>query len=546
MKKTSQKFIRLLNNAQKLFDGEHWSGALALLHKADQIEAENFTILFQLGWSHMKMKQETLALEYFSRVELIVWHNPIALNSVAVAYILLKKWKSALKVLLQAMALDKSNIDTYVNLSSVYKNIGENKESLTVALQGIMVKASEVGLHVNMGSALLEMGYLHEAQIAFETCLTLQADCMDAHLNLAVILGLGKKPKQAIDYYQKYIAMADPAGHDKVNVARYYLSYQLLKLGQLKQGWELYEYGFDSAVPSLGSRAPTRQFTVPRWEGQPIAGKRLLVWAEQGLGDEILFLSCLKDVLTTCTDVILECAPRLIAVMARSFPTVTVRATAYQPNNFNQSVFHDFDYQIPMGSLPRLYRQSLLDFQRSRPFIITNEKQKARFTDGLSAFEGKLKVGISWRSGLLAANRNADYSAIQDWGELLQLPNCVFVNLQYGDCEAELTEVEALFGISIVRWQDLDLKNDIDEVFALMACLDVVVTAPTTVHAIAGSLGKPTLLMQGFWDWTNLGTDFFPWYASTRCFVPSMGQSPAAILPEVAALVDQMSALNHR
>jgi hypothetical protein len=259
-----------------------------------------------------------------------------------------------------------------------------------------------------------------------------------------------------------------------------------------------------------------------------------------------LFLSCFKDVLKYCDEVILECAPRLLSVMARSFPGVTVRAAAYAPRNFNQSIFHDFDYHIPMGSLPGLYRRSLPDFQYSKPFVITDEGQKKRFKQRLAAFEGKLKVGICWRSGLLSADRNQDYSAIQEWGELLRLPGCVFVNLQYGDCEAELSAVETLFGISIVRWDDLDLKNELDEVFALIECLDVVVTAPTAVHALAGSLGKTTLLMQGVWDWPNLGTDYFPWYASTRCFTPFIGQSPVATLPQVVALVDQMSALNHQ
>lgn len=541
MKKKSKKLVLLLNEAQKLIDTLQWPEALALLLKIKRLDEGNFSILFQLGWSHMHLGQPLEALSYFKRVELIASKNAIVLNSVAVAYIQLCRWLDALRVLLIAKDADTSNIDTYLNLSSVYGSLGDHKKSLDVSMQGVLLDVSNVSLHLNMGSALLGMGFLKEAQIAFETCIALQADCLDAHLNLAVTAARQNKPEQTIELYENYLSMAKFEGHDKINVAQYYLGYELLKTGQLSRGWELYEYGFDPAVPSLGSRLPVRQFTVPRWEGQEIAGQRLLVWAEQGLGDEILFLSCMRDVLAICRDVVLECAPRLVSVMARSFPTVTVRAAAYHPGNFNQSVFHDFDYHIPMGSLPRLYRQSLQDFQHSLPFIVIDQEQKERFNLRLAAYKGKLKVGICWRSGLLKAERNQDYSAIQEWGELLRLPHCVFINLQYGDCEAELTEVEALFGISILRWQDLDLKNDLDDVFALIECLDIVVTAPTAVHALAGSLGKTTLLMQGIWDWPNLGTDFFPWYASTRCFVSSLGQSPAALIPQVAAFVDQIS-----
>jgi hypothetical protein len=138
---------------------------------------------------------------------------------------------------------------------------------------------------------------------------------------------------------------------------------------------------------------------------------------------------------------------------------------------------------------------------------------------------------------LLDASRNEHYSAIIDWGELLQLPNCVFVNLQYGDCEAELAEAEAKFGISILRWQDLNLKNDIDDVLALMECLDLVVTAATAVNPMAGSLGKATLLIQPDWGWPNLGAGRYPWFPNTHCFLPERGQMPAAVITQIAEFV---------
>ena len=540
MKKQSRKLIQCLNEAQQLIDGQQWSEALALLQKAQHLDAGNYAILFQLGWVHMHLGQPAQALGYLGRVELMVSENAVVLNSVAVAYILMSQWPVALKVLLQAMALDASNIDTYVNLSSVYSNLGDHKKSFDVAMKGVALEVSNVSLHLNMGSALLGMGFSKEAHMSFETCIVLQPDNLDAQMNLAVSVTRQDNPEQAIEDFENYLLLAIPAGHDKVNVAKYYLGYELLKTGQLEQGWALYEHGFDPAVPAYVARAPARQFAVPRWQGQPIPGQRLLVWAEQGLGDEILFLSCLNDVLKSCDEVILECAPRLLGVMARSFPGVTVRASAYAPRNFNQSIFHDFDYHISLGSLPGLYRRSLQDFQYSVPFIVTDAQKKEEFTRRLAAYEGKVKVGICWRSGLLSADRNHDYSAVLDWAELFQLPNCVFVNLQYGDCEVELTEVEALLGISIVRWPDLNLKNEIDDVFALIDCLDLVVTAPTAVHALAGSLGKSTLLIQGTWDWPNLGTDAFPWYPSTRCYTAAKGEVPATVLSQVAAYASKI------
>ncbi len=542
MKKQSKKLTQLLTNAQRQIHAQDWSAALELLLKAKPLGEDNYALLFQIGWAYMKLGQQAQARTFFERVESIASKNAVVLNSVGMAYMELGLWSAALRALMLSMELDTSSVDTYLNLAKVHYNLQDPKRSLDVSMKAILVDASNVSVHLNMGAALLALGFIDEARIAFETCIALEPGSLDAHLNLAMIHSRQGNSKKAIADYRSYLSQAEAAGEVILNLARFSLGSELLKSGHLDEGWVLYEHGFDPSVPAWAARGPARHFQVPRWTGQPISGQRLLVWAEQGLGDEILFMSCMRDVLAICEDVILECEARLVPVMSRSFPNVTVRATAYDPENFNVSLFDDFDHHIPLGSLPGLFRQTLQDFDLSLPYVVTDATVKERFSRRMADFEGKLKVGICWRSGLLNANRNKDYSAIKDWGELLRLSNCVFVNLQYDNCEAELAEVEALYDISILRWQDLDLKNDIDDVFALIDCLDLVVTAATAVNPMAGSLGIATLLIQGDFDWTNLGTDHYPWFPNTRCFVPERGHLPAEVIPKLAAFVAQLSA----
>lgn len=541
MKKQSRKLTQLLADAQKQIDAHNWSDALALMLKAKVMDEGNYALLFQIGWAHKQLGQLTQALSFFEKVEVTANKNSAVLNLVGMAYIELHLWPAALRVLHQSMALDESNIDTYLKLAMVYYNLQDYKKSLDVSMKAVLLDLSNVGVHQNMGAALFEMGFLKEARIAFETCIALDAGSLDARLNLALINAKEGNCVKAIEGYRAYLSLAEAAADKNLNAARCLLGLELLKNGELKEGWSLYESGFDPFIPAYAARSPARRFLVPQWRGQPIPGQRLLVWGEQGLGDEILFLSCFKDLLATGADVILECAPRLVPVMARSFPSVTVRAAAYDPGNFNASLFNDFDHHIPLGSLAGLYRQTLQDFDRSLPYVVTDAAMKERFSQRLAGFEGKLKVGICWRSGVLDAIRNKHYSAIIDWGELLQLPNCVFVNLQYGDCEAELVEAETRFGISILRWPDLDLKNHIDDSLALIDCLDLVITAGTAVHSMAGSLAKPTLMMLGEWGYGNFGTDRYPWNPKTRCFVPANDQLLATVIPQVAAVVAELS-----
>jgi tetratricopeptide (TPR) repeat protein len=542
MKKQSKKLTQLLTEAKKQIDAQDWSAALALMLQAKTLDEENYALLFQLGWAHIQLGQPTQALSFFEKVETIASKNSVVLNSVGIAYMRLNLWPAALRVLLQSMDLDASYIDTYLNLAKVYYNLQDHKKSLDVSMKAILLDISNVSVHLNMGAALLAMGFLKEARIAFETCISLDSGSLDALFNLALINSQEGNRFKAINDYRTYLSMAEATSDQNINVARYYLGIELLKNGELKEGWSLYDNGFDPFIPAYGARAPARRFLVPRWQGQPIPGQRLLVWAEQGIGDEILFMSCMKDVLATATNVILECDSRLVPVMARSFPSVTVRASAYDPGNFNASLFNDFDYHIPLGSLAGLYRQTLQDFDRSLPYVVTDAAVKERFGQRLTGFDGKLKVGICWRSGMLNAERNKHYTAIIDWGELLKLPNCVFVNLQYGDCEAELVEAETRFGISILRWPDLDLKNHIADSLALIECLDLVVTTGTAVHSMAGSLGKPTLMMLAEWGLGNFGSDHYPWNPNTRCFVPSQGQILATVIPQVTEVVKILSA----
>ena len=541
MNQKSKKLTKLLNDAQKQIGAQDWSAALALMLRAKILDEGNYALLFQIGWAHMQLGQPNQALSFFEKVEVMASKNPAVLNELGKAYSQLHLWPAALRVVLQSMALDASYVGTYLNLAKVYYNLQDYQKSLDVSMKALLLDISNVSAHLNMGASLFEMGFLKEARVAFETCITLYPASLDAQLNLAFIHAREGNRVKAIEYYRTYLSMAEAAGDINLNTGKYNFGLELLKNGELKEGWSMYESGFDPFIPAQAARSPARRFLVPKWAGQPIPGQRLLVWAEQGLGDEILFMSCLRDVLSTVSNVILECDPRLVSVMARSFPSVTVRAAAYDPGNFNSSLFNDFDHHIPLGSLPRLFRQTLQDFDGSMPYVVTDVAVKERFRSRLAGFEGKLKVGICWRSGLLNATRNKHYSAIIDWGELLQLPNCVFVNLQYGDCEAELVEAETRFGISILRWSDLDLRNHIDDSLALIDSLDLVVTAGTAVFSMAGSLGRPTLLLQGEWGFDNLGTDYYPWYPNSYCFVPDHGQIISSVLPRIAAVVAELS-----
>jgi ADP-heptose:LPS heptosyltransferase len=137
----------------------------------------------------------------------------------------------------------------------------------------------------------------------------------------------------------------------------------------------------------------------------------------------------------------------------------------------------------------------------------------------LAPYEDKILIGICWRSGMLSLERNLNYTSLRDWGELFKNTNYQFVNLFHGDCENELTEAENIYGIKILRWDDFDLKNDLETVLALVAELDCVVSVGTAVSVIAAAAGTNTLVLLQR-SWVLLGeNDRYPWFPSVRPFV---------------------------
>jgi len=261
--------------------------------------------------------------------------------------------------------------------------------------------------------------------------------------------------------------------------------------------------------------------------------KKLLIWREQGLGDEIEFATCLTDVYESNLDVILECDPRLVDIYQRTFPSFHVRPESITVDYF--PVTDDFDIQCAVGSLPRLFRRDIKSFEREIIPLKIKESAIQDFQTRLSKYSKKKLIGICWRSGIFSIGRNLNYTALIDWQDLLTQSNFQFVNLQYGECESELLEIESSLGIHILRWQDLDLKNDLENLFGLIKNLDAVVTVGTAVSSIAASCNVSTYLLIKP-SWLMLGQkNHYPWY---KCITPLVAENDAHIAEKIKLIPD--------
>ncbi len=429
------------------------------------------------------------------------------------------------------------------NLCSVYQFLGEQTLQLSNAMMAAELQPDSSLAFNNLGTALMEHGKIAEAKQAFEKSRAIDPGNFEAGFNLARVASDEGRNDEALAFLEA--ALASPASRNRRlrDMIEYHLSYEYLRIGRLAEGWAFYERGFSDTISPTIARTPNRKFGVPRWDGHPLSdGQRMLIWREQGIGDELRFATMLQHLSTGNAKVILETDKRLAPMLQRSFPNYIVRAQTVGRTDDARVQTGDYGCQLPVGSLPALLMRDRGIFGSLGGYLKPLSEEVDRFGSRFAPYAGKRLVGICWRSHKLSATRNRKYTALPEWEPILRRPDTVFVNLQYGDCEQELIDIENELGVSVLRWSDVDLKDDLEAVLGILQHLDLVITPSTAVLGFAGAMGRPTIYL-GHQNWLMLGeTEIYPWYASVRPLVVAPTLPVSSMLPDARRLMDQMLA----
>ena len=376
-------------------------------------------------------------------------------------------------------------------LSAVLRKQDRLTEAVHASRRAVTCEPNRAQAHDALAVCLQESGRLDEALF---------------HIQRATMLEPGKASRYVNGSIIK-LRMGDPSGglEDLRNAKARGLQSDgllwneaLLRLaqGDLERGWDLYEHGF-----AAGERTPEREFSLPRWQGESLAGKTLLVWREQGIGDEVRFLSCLPEVIARAGRVILETQERLVPLLQRSFPEAEVRVQAPERSAADDNAgLGEPDVHAPAGDLPRYLRRRPGAFPDHTGYLDVDATRRADFGARLEALGPGPRIGVAWRSRNLKTARLANYFTLDELAPILRLPGVTLVNLQYGPrqmLEDEIAAFESETGLRIHRWSDLDYTDDLDAVAALTSSLDVVVAPGSFPADLAGALGVPTYRLSG-------------------------------------------------
>ncbi len=318
----------------------------------------------------------------------------------------------------------------------------------------------------------------------------------------------------------------------------------LINLGRVGEGWDEYEARLDPNFADVTVFRTGR----PAWKpGADLAGKSLLLFGEQGLGDEILFANTLPDILDRLGPdgrLSLAVEARLVPLFQRSFPQARVGAhhtgkiegRTHRIAPFLDGELGSIDLWAPLASLLCEFRRTPEDFPDRTAFLSADPDRVADWKARLAreAPAGP-KIGLLWKSAIISSGRHRYFSPFERWAPVLATPGVSFVNLQYGDCAAEIEQARREFGVEIWNPPGIDLKQDLDDVAALSSALDLVIGFSNATLNIAAACGAPTWLISAPGAWTCLGTDRYPWYPQVRLFRPSAFREWEPVMAEIAA-----------
>ncbi len=490
----------------------------------------NEEVLLNLGLIYDLKGDSKKFIEYSLNAFKIYPDNPKIITRRAAVDFRLGKFNEAYQRL-TSLPADQLPFDALMILSAVCAGLGKEQESIAYTIDAIKIKPSDPTAHSNLGGAFVNMGKFDEAQMCFETALMLNPDNAPALLNLGVIASKRGQLIEAIEFAEKALRIYEKSNSvQEILKTKFHLSLGYLQIGEIGKGWEYYDSGL--LLHDDGGRKPNRRFLVPQWDTQNLDQKTILVWREQGLGDEIFFYSSINYLRQYTSRIIIESDPRLVSLLERSFPDCIIRPNEIG-NNY-ESPFADFDYHIPVGSLYGKTFYSLDQYLDIKPYFVPHPELVDFYNKRLGPRDGKLRIGLSWRSGLLNPLRNKSYAPLQEWGNVFKLKNMQLVNIQYGDVANELSFANKEFGVHINNWTDIDLKDDQDALAALITNLDIVITIPNAVGQMAGALGVRALWMNHKPDPYQMGLKSnYPHFPNVEVYLSDADAPVSSLLQRV-------------
>ncbi len=492
----------------------------AILYRQDYVDA-----YYNLGNVHKEQCKLNKALDCFKKAVALKPDHAMAhcnLGSVLQELGLIDEAVSSYKI---ATTLNPDYSMAYCNLGTAFQELGKIDEAIKVYKQVLSFNPDFVMAHCNLGSALQKKGLLNDAKRSYETAIALNPDYAMAYSNLGSIHQEFSDISKATANYDRAIVLNpdEPTAHKNRSTI-------LLLQENFTDGWPEYEWRLQTKTHSV------RDFGKPRWDGSPLNGKSILVHAEQGFGDTIQFVRYLPMVKAQGGHVIFECHNNLLRLLKNSsgFDTIIERSS----NNVPEV---EFDFHIPLLSLPGLFGTNLDSIPSDVPYVTTDSNLTEKWQTRLNQ-DRNFKIGIVWAGNPSFSNYHTRSCSLSDFDALAEINGLSFYSLQKGAVSTES------IAASMLKITDFKSElNDFADTASVISNLDLIISTDTAVVHLAGAIGRPVwalLHSAPDWRWWLKRTDS-PWYPGMRLFRQSKLNDWTVVFNQVKeALLQEVDKLN--
>ena len=480
-------------------------------------------ILIQNALQHLQKNELDSASILLQKAQQSAPNNPDVLRLLSVVSALRFDFIGALDLINQVITLTPDNGIAHSNRGNILKELNRFEEALESLDKGIKLDPSYVEAYSNKGNVLQGLHRYSEALEWYDQAIALQPNYAEVYSNKGNALEQLHRHREAMECFDMATAI-NPQFVD----AYWHKALGQLSGGDYETGWQNYEARWfkKDAIKLLYGN-------IPRLDSlQNIAGKKILIWAEQGLGDTLQFCRYIQPLVKLGASVTFVVQKPLM----NALHSLTQYCTLTDSIN---SESENFSYQSPLLSLPLLFETRIESIPTQNPYLTYDEDKYSQFASRLSGSKG-LRVGMVWNGGfradhpeLWAVNKRRNIE-LEQIAKLKDIPGVVFYSLQKGDpAESELlAKKEALWPgiVNCVQWLD-----DFSDTAALIENLDLIISVDTSTAHLAGALGKPVWILNRYdscWRWLR-GRSDSPWYPSAKIYQQSEPGNWDSVLDQV-------------
>jgi tetratricopeptide (TPR) repeat protein len=511
-----------------LMDRDGPQAALPLIERAIRAQGRIAEFHNSLGVCLRRLERHAEAMAAYNRALELLPGFGLAMVNIAELSADLENFPQAERAARAALAADAGLRRARLPLARALYGLGRFEEMEVVAREATALEPERPEPRMLLGMGLREIGRLDEAQASFEKSIELAPQDPMAHKTMgAFFLDCRRDAARALKHYRQARRLEGPQGPASFSEAL-----ARLATGDYSRGtWDLYELR-----RTQGHRAAAyTKIGLPEWDGEPAPGRKLIVYAEQGLGDEIMFASMVPEAAQRVGRCVLAGDPRLQPLFARSFPSVECVGWLRERYAAGAPELRGAEIAVPIASLGRLFRAGREHFPPQGAYLRADPAKVAAFRERLSRLGPPPYYGIAWQGGMWTSGRSRRSMRLGELAGPLAAHDARWVSLQFDAAEADVRREQG--PLQVAHWHDA--LASVDDSAALIAALDGVLAVCSWVVHVAGALGKPVLVLAPFapeWRYGHAGEGMV-WYPSARVLRQERFGDWASVLEHVNAVL---------